>query len=143
MYIKQAFNNLHEWWRYLVGFLIIFVASQLGTIPLIVAVFLKKMTNGEDIYSIDESEILTTLSSNLTLFLMLLSFAIGLLAVYFVVRYLHRQRFVTLTTSRKKTDWGRIFFGFGLITITTLVVTTLDFYSILVDYVLIYDLDLF
>src|SRR5690606_17764366 len=140
MYIKQAFNNLHEWWRYLLGFVLIFLASQLGTIPLIIAVFLKKMTNGEDIYSIDESEILTTLSSNLTLFLMLLSFAIGLLGLYFVVRFMHRQRFVTLTTSRKKTDWGRVFFGFGLITITTLVVTTLDYYSNPEDYVLQFDL---
>src|SRR5690606_26605542 len=140
MYIKQAFNCLHEWWRYLVGFIVIFLASQIGTIPLILAVFFKKMANGEDIYSIDESEVLTTLSSNLTLFLMLLSFAVGLLALYLVVRFLHRQRFVELTTSRKKTDWGRIFFGFGLIAITTIVVTAIDYYSNPEDYVLQFDL---
>ena len=122
------------------GFIVIFLASQIGTIPLILAVFFKKMANGEDIYSIDESEVLTTLSSNLTLFLMLLSFAVGLLALYLVVRFLHRQRFVELTTSRKKTDWGRIFFGFGLIAITTIVVTAIDYYSNPEDYVLQFDL---
>src|SRR5690606_27449100 len=42
--------------------------------------------------------------------------------------FMHRQRFVTLTTSRKKTDWGRVFFGFGLITITILAVTALDYH---------------
>ncbi|PHR14650.1 MAG: CPBP family intramembrane metalloprotease domain-containing protein [Aequorivita sp.] len=140
MYIQQAFKSLHEWWRYLVGFIIIFVASQLGSIPLLIAVMFKKVSDGESVYSIDENEILTTLSSNLTLFLMLLSFAVGLLAVYLVVKFFHKQPFVTLTTSRKKTDWGRVLFGFGLITVTTLVVTILDFYSNPEDYVLQFDL---
>ncbi|QQX76710.1 MULTISPECIES: CPBP family intramembrane glutamic endopeptidase [Aequorivita] len=140
MYIQQAFKSLHEWWRYLVGFIIIFVASQLGSIPLLIAVMFKKVSDGESVYSIDENEILTTLSSNLTLFLMLLSFAVGLLAVYLVVKFFHKQPFVTLTTSRKKTDWGRVLFGFGLITVTTLVVTILDFYSNPEGYVLQFDL---
>ena len=141
MYIKQAFNVLHEWWRYLVGFIIIFLASQLGTIPLFIAVMFKVISEGGSIDSLqDQNVIMTALDSNLTLFLMLLSFAIGLLGVYIVVRYLHRQRFVTLTTSRKKTDWGRVWFGFGLITITTLVVTGLDYYSNPEDYVLQFDL---
>ncbi len=136
MYIKQAFNALHEWWRYLVGFIIIFVASQLGSIPLLIAVLMKTYAEGGNIFALeDEMQLMTVLDSNLTLFLMLLSFAVGLLGLYIVVRYLHRQRFVTLTTSRKKTDWGRIFFGFALITITTIVVTALDYYSNPEDYV--------
>lgn len=110
MYIKQAFKSLHEWWRYLVGFIVIFLASQFGSIPLLMAVMFKVMADGGDIESIqDPNVMMTVLDSNLTLFLMLLSFAVGLLGVYFVVRYLHRQPFVELTTSRKKTDWGRIF----------------------------------
>ncbi len=141
MYIKQAFKSLHEWWRYLVGFLIIFIASQIGSIPLLIAVMFKVMSNGGNIESIqDPNVMMTVLDSNLTLFLMLLSFAIGLLAIYLVVKYLHRQPFVQLTTSRKKTDWGRVFFGFGLITVTTLVVTTLDYYNNPQDYVLQFDL---
>lgn len=141
MYIKQAFKSLHEWWRYLVGFLIIFIASQIGSIPLLIAVMFKVMSNGGNIESIqDPNVMMTVLDSNLTLFLMLLSFAIGLLAVYLVVRFLHKQPFVELTTSRKKTDWGRVLFGFGLITVTTLVVTILDYYSNPDDYVLQFDL---
>lgn len=141
MYIQQAFKSLHEWWRYLVGFLIIFIASQLGSIPLLVAVVFKVMTGGGDIESIQDPNVLmTTLSSNLTFFLMLLSFAVGLVAVYFVARYLHKQPFVELTTSRKKTDWGRVLFGFSLIVITTLVVTILDYYNNPEDYVLQFDL---
>lgn len=141
MYIQQAFKSLHEWWRYLVGFIIIFVASQIGTIPLIVAVALKVFSTGGNIESLqDQSVLMTVLDSNLTLFLMLLSFAVGLVAVYLVVRFLHKQPFVELTTSRKKTDWGRVFFGFGLITITTLVVTLLDYNSNPENYILQFDL---
>jgi hypothetical protein len=53
---------------------------------------------------------------------------------------LHKQPFVALTTSRKKTDWGRVFFGFALIAITTIVVTSLDFYNNPENYVLQFDL---
>lgn len=140
MYIQQAFKYLHDWWRYLVGFIIIFIASQIGSIPLVVAVILKKMANGESVVFMEESEMLTSLSSNLTLFLMLLSFAVGLLAIFLVVKYLHRQPIGGLTTARKKVDWGRVFFGFGLITLTTLAVTIFDYYSNPENYVLQFDL---
>lgn len=128
MYIQQAFKNLHEWWRYLVGFLIIFIASQIGSIPLLIGVVYKVLAEGGDISTIENPDVLmNTLSANLTLFLMLFSFAVGLLALYLIVKYLHNQKFLKLTTTRNKTDWGRVFFGFGLITITTLVVTYLDY----------------
>ncbi len=130
MYIQQAFKSLHDWWRYLVGFLVIFLATQIGTVPLIVAVALKIFSEGGDIESLQNPNVMmTVLDSNLTLFLMLLSFAVGLLAVYIVIRFLHKQPFVELTTSRKKVDWGRVFFGFALIAITTLIITGLDYYN--------------
>ena len=130
MYIEQAFKSLHDWWRYLAGFIIIFLASQIGSIPLIIAVGLKILTNGGDFESLRDPDVLmTVLDSNLTLFLMLLSFAVGLLGIYFVVRFLHKQPFVELTTSRKKTDWGRVFFGFGLIAIVTILLTGYDYYT--------------
>ncbi|MCB0464866.1 MAG: CPBP family intramembrane metalloprotease [Aequorivita sp.] len=141
MYIQQAFKSLHEWWRYLVGFIIIFLASQIGTIPLLIAVMFKVMSDGGNIESIQDPNVMMgVLDSNLTLFLMLLSFAVGLLAIYLVVKYLHKQSFVQLTTSRKKIDWGRFFFGFGLITITTFIVTGLDYYNNPDNYVLQFDL---
>lgn len=125
----------------MVGLLIIIIANQIGTIPFIIAAALKIFDNGGDITSLqDQNLLMTILDSNLTLFLMLLSFAVGLLALYLVVRYLHRQPFITLTTSRKKTDWGRVFFSFGLIAITTIAVTAIDYYSNPEDYVLQFDL---
>src|SRR5690554_6150821 len=141
MYIEQAFKSLHDWWRYLVGIIIIVFASQIGSIPLAIAVVIKSFSSGEGLESLqDTNSMLTVLDSNLTFFLMLLSFAVGLLGVYFVARFLHKQPFIELTTARKKTDWGRVFFGFGLIAILTIVVTGLDYYSNPENYVVQFDL---
>ena len=137
MYISQAFNVLHDWWRYLVGAIVIFIASQVGSIPFVIAATAKLMTEGGDVNDLqDTSKLMTILDSNLTLFLMLLGFAVGLLGLYFMVKYLHKQTMRSLTTSRKKVDWGRVFFGFGLIAIVTIVLTTIDYYSNPDDYVL-------
>ena len=141
MYIQQAFKSLHDGWRYLVGLLVIITATQLGTVPFLVAVVYKLWTEGGDLESIkDQNVLMTILDSNLTLFLMLLSFAVGLLAVYLIVKYIHKQPFIELTTSRKKTDWGRVAFGFGLIAVTTLVLTGIDYYNSPENYVLQFDL---
>jgi len=141
MYIEQAFKYAHEAWRYIVGVLIAFIASQLGAIPLVLIVTMKIMSEGGDLSQLeDESKIMTILDSNLTLFLMLLGFAVGMVALYLVVRYMHRQPFKTLTTARKKVDWGRIGFGFGLIAVTTVVLTLIDYFGNPDDYIIQFEL---
>lgn len=130
MYIQQAFKSLHDWWRYVVGVIVIIIASQIGTLPFLIAVLAKQFKEGGSIFDLQDTNFLmTVLESNLTLFLMLLSFAVGLLGVYLIVKYLHRQPFKELTTARKKVDWGRIFFSFGLIVVITSVLTIIDYQS--------------
>jgi uncharacterized protein len=141
MFISQAFKYKHEWWRYLVGVLIIFAASQIGSLPLIGAVILKIISEGGSLSALEDTNIvMTILDSNLTLFLMLLSFAVGLLAIYMVVKYFHNQPFITVTTSRKRIDWGRFWFGFGLIGFTTVIFTSLDYFNNPEDYELQFQL---
>ena len=136
MFIKQAFNYLHDSWRYVVGAIVIFLVSQLGAIPFALIATFKLMQEGGDITSLDDpATLMTVLDSNLTLFLMLLSFVFGLIAVVVVVKYLHKQPLVAATTSRKKVDWGRIWFSFLLIAITTIVLTVIDYYGNPDDYV--------
>ncbi|MDX1463351.1 MAG: CPBP family intramembrane glutamic endopeptidase [Marinirhabdus sp.] len=137
MYIKQAFHYLHDWWRYVVGVILIFVATQIGTLPFAGIAFFKVISEGGSLEELqDEENLMNILDSNLTLFLMLLGFAVGLLGLFFVVKYLHRQPFHTVTTTRKKIDWGRFWFGFLLIAVLTVVLTVLDYYSNPDDYVL-------
>lgn len=141
MYISQAYTGLHNGWRYAVGGIIAFLVSQLGAIPLLMVATMKVMSEGGSLEDLEDPNVLmSVLDSNLTLFLMLLSFAFGMLALYLVVRYMHRQTMKSLTTARKRVDWGRIGFGFGLIAITTVVLTLLDYYSNPDDFVVQFEL---
>jgi len=113
MYIAQAFNVLHDWWRYLVGAFIVFVAWQfIGMIPLAIVIGVKVIGTGE--IPTDIPQMVTLLGSNLFLLLMLLSFAIGLVGLLFTTKFLHKQSFKHLTTTRKKIDWKRFWFVFLL-----------------------------
>jgi len=130
MYISQAFKFKHDSWRYLVGILIIFTFSQLGSIPLLIIAGKKIVSEGGSFLDLEDPEILmSVLESNLSFFLILLSFAVGMLGIYITVKYLHEQPFKELTTSRKKVDWNRIWFGFGLIFIITTFITGMGYLS--------------
>ena len=112
MYIKQAFNIKHDWWLYIAGLAIIITAVILGQIPYTIILIAKAVEAGVDLQQLDISQTMTLLDSNLNLFLMLLSFAIGLLGIFFVVKTLHKQTIKCLTTSRAKIDWRRFWFAF-------------------------------
>lgn len=140
MYIAQAFKSLHEWWRYAVGLVVVLIATQLGSIPFVAAVFMKGMAQGESLEAIsDSANMMTILDSNLTLFLMLLSFAVGLGALLLIIKYLHKQPLVEATTARKKIDWKRFWFGFGLVAVITVTLTVIDYYLNPEDYVFQFD----
>ena len=129
MYIKQAFKVEHDWWLYLVGVLLIFIGSQLGQIPFLIAIITKSMANGGDLSSLDYDAMMSILDLNLSLFLLLLSFAIGLVVVFLVVKYIHKQTLRSLTTSRVKIDWSRFWFAFLIWGVTTACFILLEFYS--------------
>lgn len=112
MYIAQAYKSLHEWWRYLVGLLIIIFAVIIGQLPFTFAAMFAAVGDGKNIFEMEEQDLMTVLEPNLNLFLMLLSFAVGLLGVLLVAKYLHRQSLTQLTTARSKIDWKRFWFAF-------------------------------
>ena len=141
MFIKLAYNYLHDSWRYLVGLLVIFLIWQIGTAPFALVAMGKFMAEGGSLLELQEDQtvLMTILNSNLTLFLMLLSFAIGLAGIWLWAKYIHGQPMKTLTTTRKKIDWKRFWVGFGLIAITTIVTTYLDYSSHPENYELQFD----
>ena len=77
----------------------------------------------------DEKEIMTFLEPNATLFLLLISFVFALIAIFLVVKYFHKQTFLSLTTSRQKVDWKRVFFSFGIWSLITIVSIAALYYS--------------
>ena len=129
MYIKQAFKVEHDWWLYLVGVVLIFIGSQLGQFPFLIAILTKSMANGGDLSSLDYDAMMSILDLNLSLFLLLLSFAVGLAAVFLVVKYIHKQTLRSLTTSRAKIDWSRFWFAFLIWGVTTACFILLEYYS--------------
>lgn len=127
MYIEEGYKGNHESWRYVVGVLIIFIGWQvIGAIPLL-AVLIVKSLGGETL-PMDVRGMSDLLGSNLFLFLMLFSFAFGLVATFITTRFLHKQTLVSLTTSRDKIDWKRVFFAFGLWALVTVVIMGIDLY---------------
>ncbi len=136
MYIAQAFKGLHEWWRYIIGILVIFMAVLIGQIPFTIAVFIKAMANGDSVLGMNETDLMTLLEPNLNLFLMLLSFAAGLVGIFLVAKYVHKQSIVSLTTARDKIDWKRFWFAFILWGIVSTSFVFLDYYMTPENYVL-------
>lgn len=129
MFIAQGFKiKDNGFWKYIIGSILVIIASTAGQLPLIIAIAVKSISDGKE-FPENQNEIMTYLDSNLTLFLMLISFVFALLALFLVVKYFHKQRFVEVATSRKKLDWGRFFFAFGLWAIITTVVTIATYYA--------------
>jgi len=132
MYISQAFKFKHDSWRYLVGVLIIFIIGWqlIGAIPFTIVSYFQA-ENLTEFMEASETAFASLYppKSNLYLFLILTTFLGGIAALLFTIKFLHQQTFLQLTTSRKKMDWNRFFFGFGLIATLTIGMTILDYYS--------------
>lgn len=112
MFIAQGFTRANSFWKYLIGSLMVFVASAIGQIPLAIAVGIKSFMG--DGLPTSESDIYSMFDSNLFLVLMLTSFVFAMGGLYFIVKGLHNQRFLSIITSRNKIDWKRVFLAFGI-----------------------------
>jgi membrane protease YdiL (CAAX protease family) len=112
MFIAQGFTRANSFWKYLIGSLMVFVASAIGQIPLAIAVGIKSFMG--DGLPVTESDIYTMFDSNLFLVLMLISFVFAMGGLYFIVKALHNQTFLSIITSRNKIDWKRVFIAFGI-----------------------------
>ena len=129
-FLQQVFKGKNEWWRYVLGLLVILLGWQLfGIIPLVVVA----ITYAQDLSDFQRTaaDNFSTLGidNNLYLFSVLLMFAIGLLSIVWVVRFIHKRSFTSLITSRKKIDWKRFAFAFGLWFLFSTTMIFIDYYS--------------
>ena len=122
MFIKQAFQKetdslviILNFFKYLGGSFVVFLAALLGQIPLSVAMLLSDKTpqTMDEMYQI--------LDANLVLVLSLFSFVCAFVGLYVVVEKLHHQKFITIITSRTKVDWKRVFLSFGVWSIVSII----------------------
>lgn len=128
MYIEKALTNYKGLWLYLVGFLVVFLASQtVGAVPLVLAMALYSIENGSLPAGDMMEKIYGLYDSNIMLPLILFSFIVGAVALYFWVKGVHKQTFVSLITSRDKVDWKRIRFAFLLWAVFIIVPIAVDY----------------
>ena len=128
MYIENVLKVKNDWWRYFIGCCVVFIATQIGSIPFIIAIFSKVGVEGSS--QIDQFTMMTVLGdSNLTLFYFLIPFLFGLLGLFIVVKFIHKQTFLSLTTSRKKIDFSKIVTSF-LLACSIVLLSTITSYLI-------------
>lgn len=113
MFLEQGIKPENKFWKYLLGSVFIITASFIGQIPLSTAVFYKTFTENQAFPTTNEG-VMKMFESNMTLFLVMISFVFAFAGIYFVVKYIHHQTMLSVTTSRPKTDWKRIWFSFFL-----------------------------
>ena len=147
MFIEKAKNIKNNWWRYfLVGPLIIFTFWQIiGAIPLGVGFALNAdFQNLEMDSSNDMMAIFSVFpSKNIGLALFLLTFAFGCLGLYLTIKFIHNQSIKSLTTSRDKIDYSRIFYSFFLVVGITVLFMPIDLFLSPDEYELTFNLNQF
>tara|TARA_X000000368_G_scaffold344231_1_gene282938 strand:+ start:2400 stop:3329 length:930 start_codon:yes stop_codon:yes gene_type:complete len=147
MFIEKAKNIKNNWWRYfLVGPLIIFTFWQIiGAIPLGVGFALNAdFENLEMDGSNDMMAIFSVFpSKNIGLALFLLTFAFGCLGLYLTIKFIHNQSIKSITTSRDKIDYSRIFYSFFLVVGITVLFMPIDLFLSPDEYELTFNLNQF
>ena len=119
-YIQQAYKGELGMWKYLIIPILFFGLMFLN--------FLAMMVLDLDVDKIIQTEIE---NKGATRFLIesLIPFAVGLAAVLLWTKYVHQQSLTSLTTSRKKIDWKRVFFAFFLWGIVTTAFLMIDYFT--------------
>ena len=135
MFIEQGIKSDNRFWKYILGSFIIICASFVGQLPLLIGVLYETMYNGKP-YPTSNEAVMRFFDPNLTLFLILISFVFIMLGIMLVVRNLHGQTMLSVTTAREKIDWKRVGFSFMTWSVFTIVSTILFYFSNPNDFVI-------
>ena len=135
MFIEQGVKEDNKFWKYIIGSLAIIFASFVGQLALLMGIFYETLFNGKH-YPTNNKAVMLFFDSNLTLFLILISFVFIMLGIVLVVRNLHGQTMLSVTTSRDKIDWERVGFSFVVWSLITIVSTLLFYYYSPTDFVI-------
>ncbi len=105
MYIEQGYRGDLGRWKYLflpLGFIALMGGNYLLTVNSPVS--MEEMM----------AQMIEQWGANMVLISLLAPLAIGLFVVLGWTKLVHPQSIRSLTTSRRKVDWGRVFFAFGI-----------------------------
>lgn len=134
MFLLKAFLKGNRFWKYLIGSLLIFLASIIGQLPMLFAVLYKLGSEGKSWNNMDERTIMHVYDENTTLFLILISFVFALVGIVISLKVFHNQKLQDIITSRPKIDWKRVLFSFSIWAIFQIVTTAIGYYLSPNDY---------
>ncbi len=128
-FIQQPYKGQNDFWRYILGFIVILLGWQLfGALPLLATAVMHSKDMTEFRQAGASNFMHLGINSNLFLALMLFMFVIGLAALFFTVKVIHKRSITSLITSRKKIDWKRFFFSFGLWFLISIAMLTVGYF---------------
>tara|TARA_R110002051_G_scaffold13808_4_gene45613 strand:- start:48786 stop:49718 length:933 start_codon:yes stop_codon:yes gene_type:complete len=126
MYIEQGYKGDIGLWKYL-----IIPGCFIGLMIVNYIAILFSPVSVED----SMAQMINALGSNVVLILVLAPLAVGLFFVLGWTKLVHSQTITSLTTSRKKIDWKRVFFAFAIWGVVTIILTFVGIYFSPEDYV--------
>lgn len=124
MYIEQVKNKNFNPLLYLpipLGFMLLMIINYI-------------FTRGMDINKVMKDSI-NQFGVNGTFIMAILPLSLGCLGVWFWVKFVHGQSITSLTTSRKKIDFNRIFFAFTFWAVVTIALTLSAYFNAPEDFV--------
>ncbi len=117
-HLESIIGKKNEWWRYIILFLVAFVAGQfVGAIPLGIVVAYGVMQDGgsSDLSNIDSSNLSQFgIDQNLTLFLMIIPFIVSLILFAALIKPIHQQSFKAVINGTGRIRWSKFFSGFSV-----------------------------
>lgn len=122
-YIQQAFKGENKLWM--------FIITTLCVAGIFILNLLFFLLSDGSIDVVEEQQKLLELipSKNFWLAMNLLPFLFLLVFLFLFVQFMHKRSLMSLTTTRNKIDWSRVFFTFLMITIFTLITFFISYYS--------------
>lgn len=78
--------------------------------------------------------------TNITFVIVIIPLSLMCLGLLFWVKFIHRQSIRSLTTSRKKIDWNRVLFSFGLWAVISTLLTMAAYFSAPENFVINFEL---
>ncbi|MEM9908202.1 MAG: type II CAAX endopeptidase family protein [Cyanobacteria bacterium P01_D01_bin.44] len=114
-YLKLAQQGKNNWWRYLLGvLLVLFFWQVLGSVPFLAFVAVLE-ADGDPATFFNQATLSFEGVGPLLPYLVLnCSIILSLVGLYITVRWLHRRRFIGLITPARSLNWGRFLQGFGV-----------------------------
>ncbi|KGO93581.1 CPBP family intramembrane glutamic endopeptidase [Flavobacterium subsaxonicum] len=120
MYIEQAYSKKYDFIKYLPIPILFFLLILLNFVAILLLDIDTEALMKQQIEQSSENAVFLQSVAPLAFFLVML-------LVW--VKFVNKQSIKSLTTARKKVDWGRIFFSFGLWSLITVATTLLAYFS--------------